>query len=103
MPPRVRHLKSVCEKIKASKDLKSVIEKASDKEVIALIEFIYNIIRSNVPLYKREFERLSKHRERLEKLAGIRHLRLARNEIVQSGGSIIPLILSAALALTRLL
>lgn len=103
MPPRVRYLISVCERLKKSNNVEKTIKEASDKEIIALIEFFYNLMHSNVPLYKNETTRLSRHKGTIENLSQIRHINLARNKIIQSGGSIIPLIVSAALALAKLI
>lgn len=90
-------------KLKKSQSPSYVIAKAKDEEIRCLIELIYNITGNKVPLYRYEKKKVSKVMPVLERVGNIRDYKRARKELVQTGGSIIPIIINAALALIELL
>lgn len=103
MPSRVRLLENFCKKLKNSKNIEKDILKASDEEIIAIIQFLFNLKCSNVPLFKKEIKQLSKFKQEIEDLSKIRHVTAARNNLKQHGGSLLPLLIPSAIALAQIL
>jgi len=77
---------------------KQLLKNGDRKFIIAIIEIISNILHDSVPLKPAQKSRLSKRANILRKLAAIRSEKQARKELVQRGGSIIPLLVGPILS-----
>ena len=80
---------------KASPSLrKAILKKASPELIHTICECALNILRSNVPLTNHCKRRLSRHKEKLRKLADKKVSLKTKKSIIQKGG-FLPILISA--------
>lgn len=79
----------------------SVVKSASLSEIACLVEILYNL--SSIPFTGQEKKFLCKHLDSIRSIAKCSRENTAREQLVQQGGAILPVILPAVLALANLL
>lgn len=77
------------------KSRKKILKCCSLELIEAIAECIFNVLQKNIRLEKSRIKKLRKHKTTLRRLVKPEHmLSKKRNEIIQSGGSFLPLILA---------
>jgi len=77
---------------------KAMIRDGNKDMISSIVEIIHNLLASKVPLKDWQRKQLGRHAETLRKLAKVRNEKIARNMIIQHGGSIMPLLTGPILA-----
>jgi len=98
MSPTVKKHRAVLQVLQSAKPpLRKAIISAADKEVIyALCEIVENLLLGNIPLSESQKNQLKRYRKVLYQIAqrGRGGVSAKRKELLQKGGSFIPLLLS---------
>ena len=79
----------------------SIVKEASLPEISCLVELLYNL--GSVPFTSSEKKQVCKHLREIKSISRCSRERKARKLLVQHGGSILPLVIPAVLALANLL
>ncbi|CAJ0570590.1 unnamed protein product, partial [Mesorhabditis spiculigera] len=95
----VHHRNHSLVRLNSSRDRRRILRKASRDELGCLVESLFNVRSGNVPLHKYEHRKLKRHMETIDRLARQRQAEAARAGLVQSGDSILPIILPALIDL----
>lgn len=75
----------------------ALVFSASDEQIALLIEILHNI--SKIALTSQEKKKIAKLVPLVKRLGRIRKINRARDQLIQHGGSLLPLIIPAALSL----
>lgn len=99
MPQRIeRNKEFICFICKAKgKQLKSLMQNATDDQIKTLNEIALNVINGNVPLSKQTFSKLGKGKKLLRIMADKKLSAKKKRKGIQKGGWILPLLASTVL------
>lgn len=97
MAPAVKTHKAVLQVLQSAKpNLRKAIIKESDKAIIyAICEICDNLLSGNIPLTATQKEQLKKYRSKIRQLAQKGKGLQAKKQVLQRGGSFLPLLLTA--------
>jgi len=83
-------LNSILAKSKSKKSVNEIISKASEEQLLCLVEICLNLLRGRLPFHRKRINNLKNQAALLRKISRSRSAKSARRLLIQKGGGFPP-------------